>query len=49
MNLGGGLEEFKMQEDDEDNVDLLAEKNKSGGDHDDFFEAQQEQLFNLKN
>jgi len=30
MNLGGvGMEEFKMQEDDEDNVDLLAEKKKS--------------------
>jgi hypothetical protein len=49
MNLGNGLEEFKMQEDDEDNVDLLAEKEKMGGNHEDFFEAQQEQLFNLKN
>ena len=48
MNFGNGLEEFKMQEDDEDNVDLLAEKKKSGN-HDEFYEAQQEQLFNLKN
>lgn len=49
MNFGGnGLEEFKMQEDDEDVVDLLAEKDKSHN-VDEFYEAQQEQLFNLKN
>jgi len=40
MNLGGaGLEEFKMQEDEEDNVDLLAEK-KRGANMDEFYEAQ---------
>lgn len=48
MNFGNGLEEFKMQEDDEDDVDLLAERQKSGN-VDEFYEAQKEQLFNLKN
>jgi hypothetical protein len=49
MKLGGnGTEEFKMQEDDEDNVDLLAEK-KRGVDVDEFYADQYEQLFDLKN
>ena len=48
MNFGNAAEEFKMQEDEEDNVDLLAEKKKSGN-TDEFYEAQQEQLFNFKN
>lgn len=48
MNFGNGVEEFKMQEDDEDDVDLLAERQKSGN-VDEFYEAQKEQLFNLKN
>lgn len=38
---------MKMQEDDDDNIDLLAEKNKSNN-VDEFYE-QEEQLFNLKN
>ena len=49
MNLGGtGEEEFKMQEDDEDNVDLLAEK-KRGANVEEFYAEQYEQLFDLKN
>ena len=42
----GGLEEFKMVEDDDDNVDLLNEKQKSSN-LDDFYEKN-EQLNDLK-
>lgn len=45
--LGGGKEEFKMEEGDNDNVDLLDEKRK-GGDLSDFY-AKNEQLDDLKN
>lgn len=48
MDLGGlGNEEFKMHEDDEDVVDLLAQKKESGN-TEEFYE-QQEALSNLKN
>ena len=48
MDLGGlGNEEFKMHEDDEDVVDLLAQKKESAN-TEEFYE-QQEALSNLKN